>query len=143
MVFLILELLTGCHYQKHLMNKAKQIIEARVYALTDLNMISENKRLILSRGRLISNSEYRDYKQFLIDYFKLTNKEPMIKGSFRASLVIHTYKDLTNLIKPIFDALEGAEVIENDRHLTGFDEFEKVTLKKGQPDSFYVSVWGV
>ena len=118
-----------------------------IFTLNDIKMISENKRHSMAKikgvMRIISTAEYRDYKAYLIDYFRVKKTEPTITGKFRANLIVRTYKDLTNLDKPILDALEKAGVIENDRYLSGFDKHEKVFIKKGQPDSFTIKVYGV
>lgn len=117
-----------------------------IYKLEDIKMISENNRQVPIRTgktlRLISTKEYRNYKKLLTDFFLLSNisEETPIFKDFSAKLTIHTYKDLTNLIKPIFDALEESNLINNDRYLLNC-QLIKIPIKKGKLDSFYLELW--
>ena len=114
------------------------------FELKDIKMISENQRQmpvkIGKSFRLISTKEYREYKQLLTDYFTLNAPKTPILGNFYAKLIVHTYKDLTNITKAIFDALEKSGHIKNDRFLLDC-HLIKIPVKRGQPDSFFLEIW--
>lgn len=78
---------------------------------------SVNEMRASVNGRLISTSIYRRW--LALARADLRNVTPMGRGPFRVEISVarKCRKDVDNIIKPVLDLLQKADVIENDRHV--------------------------
>ena len=105
-------------------------------------LVSENKRLIRARGRMMNNSIYSKYKADLIKLWtpSIPKDWVTIQRYFNMDMEVWTYKDPTNLIKPILDVVQELGIIKNDKWLSMF--YLKATqIKKTESESVKVKVW--
>lgn len=109
----------------------------------DIYLVSENDRLIPARGRFVLSSKYRKFKEYLINKWK--NELPpdwkAIKGKFYVNFMVSTYKDPTNIVKPILDVMQKIGVFTNDRNLIGQLLLNTRPIKK-ENESIYITVMG-
>lgn len=79
-------------------------------------VVTENKRLVPARGRLVPNGKYKKFKQDMAVVFKSQTAIRNIKD-FNIEIYIYCNNriDAHNLIKPIMDSLQDADIIQNDK----------------------------
>lgn len=84
--------------------------------------VSENRRLLpgAAKGRLISNPDYKAFKESVAWACKLENEHLEGPVSVRLFLELGLRMDAQNVIKPVLDALELAGVIKNDKQVRSF-----------------------
>ncbi len=107
----------------------------------DFNIISENERLVPGRGRLILNSKYRKCKNDLILLMRsqLPDNYKSIDSNLPITVAVHTYKDIDNVQKIIFDSMQLAGVIDNDRLIEDI-RIVKFPVKRGKPDRIEIFI---
>ncbi len=106
-----------------------------------MKIVSDNDRLIpvidrvrYNALRVVTSGVYKRCKESLIKIIQAqipATWEP--SDDIVLELFVHTYKDATNILKILCDALEGAGVVKNDRHITTLFVC-KYPVKRGQPD---------
>jgi Holliday junction resolvase RusA-like endonuclease len=93
----------------------------------DLTGVTENHRLINGR---IKNRAYRDFQASLIPVMWASRREMDYPGavSVKIDLYVNKRRDIDNLIKPILDCLQKAQVIQNDSQVVRLEvtKHEKV-----------------
>ena len=85
--------------------------------------VSENDRLRPSRDCWRANPEYKAFKEGVAWILRIEQKDtPPIEGPVcvRLFLELNPDMDAQNVLKPVFDALELADVIKNDRQIRTF-----------------------
>jgi len=85
--------------------------------------ISENDRLLPGRGRWRANPAYKAFKESVAWVLRIEQEDmPSIEEpvSVRLFLELNPKMDAQNVLKPVFDALELAGVIKNDRQIRTF-----------------------
>lgn len=108
-------------------------------------IISDNERLIPiivnNKPRLVTSAKYKKCKKELIKIIQSQMPEHwnILNHEIEITIRAYTYKDVGNIIKVISDALEGAEVINNDRFVSDV-HIHKVAIKRGQPDTVYIEL---
>ncbi len=114
-----------------------------VIEIPPMKIVSDNDRLVpvimkLKSGkiypRMVTSAPYKKCKE------KLTRimKSQIPKGwepsdDIVWELFVHTYKDVTNILKILGDSLEDAGIVKNDRHL-GTVFIVKYFEKRGSDD---------
>ncbi len=102
--------------------------------------IGGNRRLIPTKhGRWASSNEYKKFKENLIAHFKLHFEQIPGDVCVHLRFWIHPRSDSDNFIKPVFDALEGAGIVEND-NLIKFYTVRVTRRKQKDPDKILVIV---
>ena len=112
------------------------------FQIDGISLISDNRRHTRSNwGTIMSTTSYRKYKEDLIIFFRsqLPIGWETIQGAFGVRIKVWTYKDQSNLIKAILDALEGAGVIKNDRYCDRLYMI-KEAQKKNEPEKIKIEV---
>lgn len=114
-----------------------------VIDIPPMQIISDNERLVpvimkLKSGkiypRMVTSAAYKKCKKDLIRLMKSQipkGWEP--SDNIVWELFVHTYKDVTNILKILGDSMEGAGVVKNDRHL-GTVFIVKYFEKRGSED---------
>ena len=100
------------------------------------------KNFVTKQGRIVSSTDYRKCKEVLTQLFEVKKRECGLKKPIKYSAIVYhigTYKDSSNCIKVIEDALQCAGVIENDRDILHFIVHKK-HQKRGSWDSLKVEV---
>jgi len=85
--------------------------------------ISENDRLLPGKGRFRVNPEYQAFKESVAWVLRKQHLDnPPVKGPVcvRLFIELNPGMDAQNILKPVFDALELAGVIKNDRQIRTF-----------------------
>ena len=82
---------------------------------------------------------YRKSKEYLIDLFQREYKGEPMEGPIQVSYVIECYADIDNFDKILFDCLEKAGVIQNDRHIHKVSKM-KIPIKRGHDKTLHISV---
>ena len=85
--------------------------------------VSENDRLLPGRGRWRANPAYKAFKESVAWVLRIEQKDtPPIEGpvSVRLFLELNPDIDAQNVLKPVFDAIQLAGVIKNDRQIRTF-----------------------
>lgn len=115
------------------------------FEIENVGFISENDRLTMAKvkGRYFIgvSSKYKKLRKGLGDIFRVQGGvgKNMIEGRFDAFLTVYTYKDMTNVFKPIFDALQDAEIIKDDRNLRTLCT-RKIATKRGGEESLHLVI---
>jgi len=107
--------------------------------------IGSNRRLQPAKGRMVSTVSYAKFKEALaVTFLSQKNGLETIKKPQEVSLDIlircPPKADPTNFLKPIADALEVAEVYENDRQVAQVKITESVTHSKPGHATFVIAV---
>ena len=85
--------------------------------------VSENDRLLPGHGRFRANPAYKAFKESVAWVCRIEQRggppseDPV---SVRLFLELNPKMDAQNVLKPVFDALELAGVIKNDRQIRAF-----------------------
>ena len=75
---------------------------------------------------------YRDKKQNLIDEITLNCRGmKKVKSPYVVLIQVGTHLDIDSFVKPLLDAMQKAEVINNDKNVLALT-IEKTTVKKNQ-----------
>jgi len=85
--------------------------------------VSENDRLLPGRGRWRANPAYKAFKESVAWVLRIEQEDmPSIEEpvSVRLFLELNPKIDAQNVLKPVFDALQLAGVIKNDRQIRIF-----------------------
>lgn len=122
-----------------------------------IKLIAENIRIESGNRRLMQNKKtgtwfmspkYRESKSELIAKFlengtnkTIENEREKIYNSDNVGvkIKIHTYKDIDNPLKMVFDVLEELEYIKNDKCINRI-LVTKIPIRRGQPDSIYIII---
>lgn len=104
----------------------------KVIDLDNIKFVGINKKFY--RNFSLTN-EYRKFKELLI----LSCAKAKIQPYYQIIIYMETYHDIDAPIKVILDALETAEVIDNDRNVINLMVHKKFN-KRGRPDKLEVSV---
>jgi Holliday junction resolvase RusA-like endonuclease len=86
------------------------------------------------KGNFKLTDSYKTFKEEI--FYNI--KRGKIKPNYAITIQCAMYHDIDNIIKPIFDALQKAEIIDNDRNILSVDMFKR-QIKKGKPGS--LEVW--
>ena len=106
-----------------------------------MKIVSDNERLVpVIMGKVkkyprnVTAADYKYCKQYLVEVMKDQIPSDWKPGKdVVVEVFVHTYKDITNILKILMDALEGAGGVENDRYITTL-LVVKYPVKRGQPD---------
>jgi len=85
--------------------------------------VSENDRLLPGKGRWKPNPEYKAFKESVAWVLRQEQLDrPPIEGPVcvRLFIELNPKMDAQNVLKPVFDALELAGVIKNDKQIRIF-----------------------
>lgn len=112
------------------------------FKIDGLDLVSDNDRLAPTRGgRLYATAKYKAYKNALVTLIRL--QLPLVWETFPkyfgVRIIVWTYKDQSNLIKAVLDALECAGIITNDRYCDRL-YMVKHALKKGETERMKIEV---
>lgn len=113
--------------------------------IKDYKIVSDNKRLIPiiinNKPRSVTSAEYKKCKKELIEMIRGQMPKDWIalNDNIKVTIKAYTYKDIWNILKVISDALEGAEVMRNDRYVY-YANIQKIPIKRGQPDTVYIEI---
>jgi len=101
--------------------------------------ISENQRLAPGAGRFRVNEDYQAFKESVA--WALRPHAERFQGpvSVRLSIILNPRMDAQNVIKPILDALQLAEVIKDDRQVRQLS-FYREDAKAKEQDSIGIIV---
>lgn len=95
-----------------------------IFEITDINLVSSNRRIIPCKGRFCNNPKYQDSKRYIADFLKLSYKFDKPIDIKNKMIILEFYidnrKDSDNCIKIVFDALQEAGVIKNDKDITRY-----------------------
>ena len=88
--------------------------------IDNIKIVSENRRLGYSKHGAYLTSEYRKCKEYIIDSLRSQYLDAPIE--IQNKLIILKYhvnplKDVDNCTKLIFDSMQDAGIIDNDRHI--------------------------
>jgi Holliday junction resolvase RusA-like endonuclease len=117
--------------------------------IKEIQLVSKNKKKtigkkIMPNGKLaniiINTQEYNNLKELLTFLFKRSKSNDTLVGKTLIEVYVSTYKDIINIDEPVFDSLEDAGIIDNDRNVAQFYTKKKF-LKRGQIDSLTVKVY--
>ena len=106
----------------------------------------ENVRLPRVNERYNRNfsltAAYRQGKRDLVDHISLTTKgKGKLQPPYRVDIEVGTHLDADSFIKPLFDAMQEAGVIDNDKNITGISVM-KTPVKRNQPNWIKVELTG-
>lgn len=101
--------------------------------------ITDNRRLIKGKGRWVSNPEYKAFKEALAWECKMRYKHFNGPVSVRMVVTVGKRMDAHNLEKPIFDALETAGIVDNDKQIL-YHSMRAVVKKKDEDDRITIVV---
>ena len=85
--------------------------------------VSENDRLLPGKGRWRANPAYKAFKEGVAMVLRVEQgSTPPLEGPVcaRLFLELNPKMDAQNVLKPVFDALQLAGVIKNDRQIRTF-----------------------
>ena len=103
--------------------------------LENIKFGSLNKKY---KGNFKLTDEYKTFKGLLLNNI-LRKKLTKIDPPYSILISVSMYQDIDNIIKPIFDALEAAEIIDNDRNVRHL-VITKYPIKKRQLGSLAVFI---
>ena len=104
--------------------------------ISNVNIVSANRRLIRAHGRMINNPDYAAFKKQL--YFMTATCKPLTPP-YAITIHVSCYCDADNVVKPVLDALQTKGVIDDDKNVVRL-EIVKTPIQKGKPGS--IIVWG-
>ncbi len=109
----------------------------QVISIQNLKFVSLNRKYIKNRytGQLMLSTEYRNFK----DLITLSVRKGFIEPPYRVRIEMETPQDIDNSLKAIFDAIQQAGVIDNDRNILEANLI-KTPVKKGQAGSLKVFI---
>jgi len=117
--------------------------------IDNIDIISDNFRTIpvIRKGKptQVSNADYAKCKKSLAELFnaaRVNRNLPTYNSHIRITINAFTFKDITNIVKVIVDALELGKVIKNDRYVTEVHLF-KNAIKRGERERVTVDVSGM
>lgn len=84
--------------------------------------------------------EYRQAKESLTDWIGyFTAGKPKIDPPYFVDIKVGTHLDADSLIKPLFDSMQAAGVITNDKDIHEFT-VSKTPVKRNQPNWLIVDI---
>jgi len=99
-------------------------------------LISKNNWHTIAKNRkqIILTGKYRKFKKDLELIFRSQAKKQAFTGPVRIDLIINikSNKDAQNIEMPVFDALEKAGIIDNDKNIFYHTCFKQVKQKGEQ-----------
>ena len=119
-----------------------------IIEIPPMKIVSDNERLvpvIMGKGekkypRNVTSKVYDKCKESLIRIMQAQIPSDWKPGkNVAVTLFVHTYKDITNILKILMDALEGAGGVENDRYITTLFVL-KHPVKRGQLDEVRMTI---
>ena len=99
-----------------------------------LGRINDKYQIDQKTGQLFLTKTYRDFKNLVM----LKSVRGQIKAPYKVIIKIETYSDIDACIKPIYDGLEKAGVISNDKYILE-EHIYKTPIKRGRPNK--IDVW--
>lgn len=108
-----------------------------VLEIRNLNLVSENKRLAPGgrNKKFRLTPVYLQYKEdlkFLLKPQIPTHWKPL--HNFFFTFMVSTYKDATNLDKPILDVMKDVGIIKDDKFLLGMLLLKQPIKRTGQEE---------
>ena len=109
----------------------------KIISLDNIHIPSLNNKYIKSRttGNLILSREYKEFKNLIV----LSARKGLIKPPYVITVMVSTYLDYDNFLKPLTDGLEQAGVIDNDKNILTAHIY-KTPIKKNKGCSLLVYV---
>jgi len=112
--------------------------------------VSKNRTKGPGRGRLVNTDEYTTLKNSLILVWLeqirrnkfIEAQLPFSRFSLALKVSVGPRVDPQNVIDAVFDSLEGAAVVANDRSLDSFFMFPATVHEQGKQDRIIVMVDG-
>lgn len=101
--------------------------------------VSENDRLLPGRGRFRINPEYKGFKESVAWTCKMHLEHFEGPVCVRLSMELNPKMDAQNVLKPVFDALQLARVIKNDKQIRFFSCYREDRGPK-EEDSIGITV---
>ena len=80
-------------------------------------------------------SEYKNFKKNLFYQFVQCNIQP----PYRVEILVETYLDIDNLLKPIFDTMQDKEIITDDRYILELS-ISKTPTKRGAESKIIIFI---
>lgn len=77
--------------------------------------------------------EYKAFKQELFYSFITCQIDP----PYAVHIIIETYLDIDNIIKPVLDTMQDRGIITDDRYIVNI-QVSKIPIKKGRPGKITV-----
>ncbi len=101
-----------------------------------------NQRHMVSKGKIILTKKYRDFKKALINTWYNPKLKTVTKNiHLDILMLINKKRDSDSLLKPIFDALEGAKIIKNDNQIMSY--YVEKRIRKSNQDTIIVYLYEV
>jgi len=108
--------------------------------------VSKNRMHVVQRGgrRLIKTREYRAFlDSMVLSWARYRPEWPIGRFDVRIDVVLGPRMDAQNVIDPVLDALEQANIIANDRNLRTLTLHKVGVHDQGDDDAIEVVVTGV
>ena len=105
----------------------------------DTKLCSINQKYFVVNGRNILSTKYRQVKAYLTDHFSIFDQDELPSKPYKITIAGKHFADLDAFIKIIFDSLEGAGVIENDKYVTKLI-YKKTPAQRGGNEEYFIRV---
>jgi len=101
-------------------------------------LVSENERLQRTKqGKYFTSTKYKKIKEEYRKVMKLCK----LNKPYQFNIFVSTYKDIDNIIKPLFDVMQEAEIIENDKYIE-MVKIKKTPIKRNEIEKIEVYGYG-
>ena len=109
----------------------------KIFDKSNIKIIGKDRKNIIARWarRIILSPEYRNFKSFLIFNYP----EICLKSPYAIDIKIACYHDIDAVIGCIFDSLQEAKIIDNDRNILRL-HIEKEVIKKGKLGKLIIDI---
>lgn len=103
--------------------------------------VSENNRLLWTKSRNVPNPKYTAFKNSVAMCLRAVqlDKPPIKRPAVRLFIHLNPRMDASNIIKPVFDAIQLAGVVQDDLHICD-GSFHREDRKKGNDDQISIYV---
>jgi len=86
-------------------------------------------------------TSYRDAKAFLVWSLKQQSEGlPAVNPPYSVLIHVETHYDIDSFLKGIFDAMQDAKVIDNDKNILHIDIYKKA-VKRNEPNKIIVELY--
>jgi len=103
--------------------------------------VGANRRLLWSprAHRMVPNPAYKKFKESMAAEFM--NHAERFEGAVHVyvRMILNARMDSDSILKPLFDALELAEIVKNDNQIKSY-AVNRENKKRGEPDRVVVIV---
>ncbi len=107
----------------------------------DFNLVGNNERYFVVRGRNILSTKYRQCKAALVAAFMEHDEADRPAPPYKVTIQSYQFADIDAYYKIILDSLQVAGAITDDKHVLKWgDTTGKFPIKRGERENHYIRV---